>query len=243
MAVDACGPPQDRIGEVPSVQHAAAGRRKLSGLAANYRKNRGIANVCQLVSIRTNQQGEYMRKMSAIDWALRPLKNYADFSGRASRAEFWWFFLFMMLFYVVVWAVFFATVGMSASSGTQPSFARVGIFGVFGIGVILSYLVLLIPMIAVQVRRIHDTNRSGWWLGAFWILYVAYLFVMFSGVFSTISPGSPPNIYSAGAIGILGLAMFVYSIVLLVFWCIPGTRGANRFGEDPYGADVEEVFA
>jgi len=36
---------------------------------------------------------------------------------------------------------------------------------------------------------------------------------------------------------------FVYSIVLLVFFCLRGTRGANRFGDDPYGPDVEQVFA
>ena len=46
----------------------------------------------------------------------------------------------------------------------------------------------------------------------------------------------------AGA-GVLGLVMFVYMIVLLVFYCLPGTSGANRFGDDPYGANVEEVFA
>jgi uncharacterized membrane protein YhaH (DUF805 family) len=45
------------------------------------------------------------------------------------------------------------------------------------------------------------------------------------------------------AVGIIALLLFVYSIVLLVFFCIPGTKGPNRFGEDPYGADVGEVFA
>jgi uncharacterized membrane protein YhaH (DUF805 family) len=42
---------------------------------------------------------------------------------------------------------------------------------------------------------------------------------------------------------VLGFAMFIYMIVLLVFYCLPGTKGANRFGDDPYGANVEEVFA
>lgn len=57
------------------------------------------------------------------------------------------------------------------------------------------------------------------------------------------SAGALPSIYGAGAIGIVGLGMFVYAALLLLFWCLPGTRGLNRFGEDPYGADVEEVFA
>jgi len=42
---------------------------------------------------------------------------------------------------------------------------------------------------------------------------------------------------------IMALVFFVYSIALLVFYCLPGSTGANRFGEDPYGADVGEVFA
>jgi len=44
-------------------------------------------------------------------------------------------------------------------------------------------------------------------------------------------------------VGILGFVFLIYSIVLLVFCCLPGTRGPNRFGEDPYGQDVGEVFA
>ena len=181
-----------------------------------------------------------MHDLSPIAWALRPLKNYADFSGRATRAEFWWFTLFTILFYAAIWIVF-AVVGGSAT-GSEPSMAIVGM-GVVGIAMMLSYLALLIPMIAVQVRRLHDTDRSGWWLGAFWILYAAYFFLIFSRLMPVIAAGSVSGLYGAGAIGIFAIAMFVYSITLLVFYCLPGTRGANRFGEDPYGADVEEVFA
>jgi uncharacterized membrane protein YhaH (DUF805 family) len=183
-----------------------------------------------------------MYRMSPINWALRPLKKYADFSGRASRAEFWWFFLFLMLIYIVVWFVFVAVVRSMAIAGSQPSLAVGGIIGVAGIVLALGYIALLIPAIAVQVRRLHDTDRSGWWLGAFWIGYVGYFVVMFSQL-ATMSAESPPSFVGAGAIGLFALAMLIYSIVLLVFWCLPGTRGANRFGEDPYGADVEQVFA
>ena len=187
--------------------------------------------------------------LSPIGWALRPLKNYANFSGRASRAEFWWFFLFMMITYMLVWFVLFAAVGVtaaSASSSATPSPLRmIGAFGLAGVFLVVFYLALLIPSIAVQIRRLHDTNRSGWWLGAFWLLYLAYLVVAFSSVFSMRVPsdGSPPNMGSVAAMSMIGLIFFVYSIVLLVFFCLAGTKGANRFGDDPYGANVEEVFA
>jgi uncharacterized membrane protein YhaH (DUF805 family) len=55
--------------------------------------------------------------------------------------------------------------------------------------------------------------------------------------------GSPPNMGSFAAVGIVALAIFIYSIALLVFFCLPGTKGANRYGDDPYGQNVEEVFA
>ena len=45
------------------------------------------------------------------------------------------------------------------------------------------------------------------------------------------------------AIMILGTGMFFYMIALIVFYCLPGTQGPNRYGDDPYGANVEEVFA
>ena len=63
---------------------------------------------------------------------------YADFTGRASRSEYWWFFLFIVL------------VGLGASMISNVLSA------VFS-------LATLLPSIAAATRRLHDTNRSGWW--------------------------------------------------------------------------------
>lgn len=63
---------------------------------------------------------------------------YADFSGRASRSEYWWFVLFIVL----------ASLGISMISDVLG-----GIFA----------LATLLPSIAAATRRLHDTNRSGWW--------------------------------------------------------------------------------
>jgi len=57
------------------------------------------------------------------------------------------------------------------------------------------------------------------------------------------SPGEAPNLAGAAMFGIFGLLFFVYSIVLFVLFCLRGTQGPNRFGDDPYSADIEEVFA
>lgn len=65
-------------------------------------------------------------------------KNYAGFSGRASRSEFWWFTLFQ------------AVVLIAASIFSMTLYS-------------VAALVMLLPSVAVSVRRLHDIGRSGWW--------------------------------------------------------------------------------
>jgi uncharacterized membrane protein YhaH (DUF805 family) len=78
------------------------------------------------------------------------LTQFATFSGRARRSEFWWFYLFTVLAQAVG-AVLDAIVGTDFTAGS-------GLFqGIVG-------LALLLPMLAVSVRRLHDTSRSGWWI-------------------------------------------------------------------------------
>lgn len=189
-----------------------------------------------------------MQRLSPIGWALRPLKNYANFSGRASRAEFWWFFLFTMIIYTAVFFVVMRSfAGLAPTQAADPATAIN--FANSGAGILMSllgllWLALLCPMIAVQVRRIHDLNRSGWWIGAFWLLYVVYIGLSLSMTVSSMtSPSAQPPIGGFITVAIVALTLFVYSIVLLVFFCLRGTAGPNRFGDDPYGEDVAEVFA
>ncbi|MBX3631669.1 MAG: DUF805 domain-containing protein [Simplicispira sp.] len=66
------------------------------------------------------------------------LTQYATFSGRATRPEFWWFFLFQILALVVT-----SMLGDLAYS--------------------IAALLLLLPALAVGARRLHDVGRSGWW--------------------------------------------------------------------------------
>ena len=88
--------------------------------------------------------------MSPIDWATRPLQKYADFGGRAPRAEYWWYYLLYIVLFIV------ATI-IDSLIGSK-------LFLNYGWLSVLLGLGLLIPTIAVGVRRLHDTDRSGWWL-------------------------------------------------------------------------------
>jgi uncharacterized membrane protein YhaH (DUF805 family) len=80
-----------------------------------------------------------------FNYALTVLKKYADFSGRASRAEFWCFFLFCIIAEIILLIL--------------DSMLNTG-------GILFSIFVLavFIPTIAVEVRRLHDIGKSGWFL-------------------------------------------------------------------------------
>jgi len=93
-----------------------------------------------------------------MNWYIGCWKKYATFSGRARRKEYWMFVLFNLIAYFI--------------AGVLD--------GIFGGGAVeaLYGLAVLLPSLAVAVRRLHDTNSSGWWLfislipivGGIWLL-------------------------------------------------------------------------
>jgi uncharacterized membrane protein YhaH (DUF805 family) len=107
--------------------------------------------------------------------------NYVNFTGRAARSEFWYWALFTFLVGIAVDAVDYS---MGSGSGLLSE---------------LWGLATLLPNLAVGARRLHDTDRSGFWL-------------------------------------FLGLLPLIGWIVLVVWWCLKGTNGSNRYGSDPLAA-------
>jgi uncharacterized membrane protein YhaH (DUF805 family) len=90
-------------------------------------------------------------KVKNMNWYLGVLKKYTVFSGRAQRAEYWYFILFNML-------VGIALSMIDQATGTFDQETGAGLLGgLYSLGVLL-------PGIAVAVRRLHDTGRSGWWM-------------------------------------------------------------------------------
>jgi uncharacterized membrane protein YhaH (DUF805 family) len=93
---------------------------------------------------------------------------YVDFEGEASRPEFWWFFLF---------------VGVVSFALAVVSNELSGLFS----------LAVLVPFIAVTVRRLHDTNRSGWWVLVWFVPVVGWLILVFLLVQEGDRPQSLPR--------------------------------------------------
>ena len=118
---------------------------------------------------------------------LHCMRHYADFSGRASRSEYWLFVLVFIIIYAVCLPVDFAVIGISPS-------------GIPALGTI-AYLVHFIPGLAVLVRRLHDIDRSGWWmlislipvLGSIWLLVL----LCSEGTYGPNEYGPDPNAHYA----------------------------------------------
>ena len=89
-----------------------------------------------------------------------PLRKYVDFYGRATRTEFWLFALFRVLVFAVFTVAFFAA-AIATGNEAENSIANGLSMGIL-VTAILVYMALLLPELAVTVRRLHDQDLSGW---------------------------------------------------------------------------------
>jgi uncharacterized membrane protein YhaH (DUF805 family) len=127
-----------------------------------------------------------------MQWMLMPLKRYADFQGRSTRMEFWMFALFvtivMVVLQILMGIMFASSMSVDPQTGVVTGGGGAGIFAVI---IWVFYLAILVPSIAVGVRRMHDQDKSGWFI--------------------------------------------LIPIANLIFYCLPGTPGPNKYGPDPLG--------
>ncbi|HEX6375691.1 MAG TPA: DUF805 domain-containing protein [Allosphingosinicella sp.] len=147
-----------------------------------------------------------------MEWATLPLKRFAEFTGRSRRKEYWMF----VLLAVAVALVLYLVEGLLGLRGW---------IGPYGPLVLLFELAILIPSIAVGIRRLHDTNRSGWWL------MIGYGPALVSMLLPLVGIGH------LGLIMILTLVSLVGFVALLVLMVLEGTKGPNQYGPDPKGAE------
>ena len=95
-----------------------------------------------------------------MSWYVHVIKNYVNFTGRARRKEYWMFVLFNLIFALIL------------------GFVNGLIFGETPVLPIIYMLFIILPAIAVSIRRLHDIGKSGWWyliqlvplVGSIWLL-------------------------------------------------------------------------
>jgi uncharacterized membrane protein YhaH (DUF805 family) len=195
----------------------------------------------------------------AMGWMLMPLKRYADFSGRSRRMEYWMWqvfklivgTVFMILFLGIFGAAFANLAGSKDPSQLDPNqlIAAGGGILILCLIYMIFALAIIIPDFAVAVRRLHDTNRSGWWILAPVVPYLigVVLMVATAGVAVGMQAGDQVSTGLVAAVGIIGLVSMLAALALgltvLIFMFIDGTPGPNRFGPDPKGRDASQVFS
>ena len=121
-----------------------------------------------------------------MNWYLAVLKKYATFSGRANRSEYWFFVLFNLIITIVLVSIDMAIGTYSETYGTGL------IQGIYGLGVLL-------PSIAVAVRRLHDSGKSAWWL---LILLVPLIGVIVFLIFLLLPGKAEANQYGKPIVGV-----------------------------------------
>lgn len=122
------------------------------------------------------QCGRVLRPAKGGFWGdlLLPLLQYAKFSGRATRAEYWIFTLLvsLVLYGGIIAGLIVALVGLMQPGHNENLLIGGGVAILAGGGLLL---LALMPLVSVQVRRLHDAGFSGWWVGAYYLCELAYL--------------------------------------------------------------------
>ena len=174
------------------------------------------------------------RPMMTIQESVKTcIRKYADFSGRATRAEYWWWVLATTVAGFAIGAI-----DGFINSVTGPySFSPLS--AIFGLAVLL-------PDLAVTARRLHDTGRSGWWQLVWFVVAVLGAIPLVIGVAATIISamsgdswwGHPsfwiPVIIGAAVSFLIWLGIFIWWIVWMVQ---QGQPGPNHYGPDPRAWD------
>jgi len=176
-------------------------------------------------------------------WMIMPLRRYADFRGRSQRIEFWMWILFQFLVTILLVTLdnilgLGGTHRFGAAPGSALSFSY-SAYASAGLLTWIFWLLALIPHLAVQVRRLHDSDRSGWWVLMPIMPYLVTLGVLVIGAaarsLTMILIGALFSVLSLGGV-----------VMLIIFYCLDGTRGVIRFGPDPRdpggATDLAEVF-
>ena len=130
-----------------------------------------------------------------------------DFQSRATRSELWYYYLFAEL--LTLGAIMIdGLLGLSVRSFSILIDSQTIEFNIGPI-LIISFFLTVIPLTALRIRRLHDTNRSGYWYLAFILVYIISFF------------------YDR-----LSLIVFFGYINLVIFWCIKSDNGQNKYGPE-----------
>ena len=166
-----------------------------------------------------------VKQITMLDAVKLFFKNYFNFYGRASRSEFWWFVLAYFILVILAVSLDAITVwyltSLSAYDGTDP-YSPYETYYTPMIGA-----ASLIGMTSLTSRRLQDMGRTGWWQAGLYlgqIPFFLFLALTFTSFFN-------PGVIVVAVI--FGLAYIGYSILILVWLCLPPKQDQNKWGRNP----------
>jgi uncharacterized membrane protein YhaH (DUF805 family) len=187
--------------------------------------------------------------MTLIEATKTGFQKYIVFSGRASRQEYWKFILGILIVSILIVIVHGVAFGPTvyevatttvASDGTATTLR--GLRGEYNGGLpgTLFSLFCLVPALSIAARRLHDTNRSAWWLAAPFIVTVVGAVAVIlievgpSAAIAALRATGNVNVQvGSGLGGLVMLLIFASWITLLVWLCRASQPGPNRYGPNP----------
>ncbi len=187
--------------------------------------------------------------MTLVEALKTGIHKYVVFSGRASRQEYWKFILGIFIVSVLIILLHGLAFGPTVQEVVRTTVAADGpTTTVRGLnskysgglpGTVFS-LFCFVPALAVAARRLHDTNRSGWWLTAPLLATVIGAVVVIlveigpSAALAAFRTNGNIHVQTGSGIGLVAL-LFIFAswITLLVWLCKRSTPGPNRYGPNP----------
>ena len=167
-----------------------------------------------------------VKSINMIDAVKLFFKNYFNFTGRASRSEYWWF---VLAYFIVAFVFGIIEAVVVGSMVYNDPYAAINILRFWYLmpSNILAFA-LLIGFLSLAARRLQDRGYTGWWqlatLAPTILIYIIFLALLASG---------GENVGLAVLMIILGLIVIGTSITMIVFLCLPPKEDENKWGRNP----------
>lgn len=173
-----------------------------------------------------------------MKWFLKCIRHYADFNGRARRKEYWMFVLITGLIgtpIAMLRELFGNDAALEGMWGGQESMGLAAtssavLVVVVNVIYLLWSLFILVPSLAVMVRRLHDTGRSGKILIPLFVLEIIFVIL-------AVGAGIAPTMAMSILLVVTGILFLVVVVWVFVLTVKPGDIGPNRYGSDPKALD------
>tara|TARA_B100001094_G_scaffold331029_1_gene398017 strand:+ start:3520 stop:4005 length:486 start_codon:yes stop_codon:yes gene_type:complete len=153
-----------------------------------------------------------VKKINILDAVKLFFKNYFNFTGRASRSEYWWFFLAYIIVAIVISIAEGLVIGIEyAGSGLASK--------IFSIAFMIGWL-------SLNARRLQDRGHTGWWQLAYLVPIIPIIYFMFLFLVAQ-------NTAYGIALGLSVILLIGILITLIVVCCLPPKEDENKWGRNP----------